>query len=95
MSHVFTLKLPHPLLHRLEEVSRQEGKSKGAYLREALQIVLAQKSSPLDRVRQITENLLKKKKTKATVDWDELKKKIGAASLSPEEEVLRSRRRRM
>lgn len=95
MSHVFTLKLPHPLLERLEETARGEGKSKGAFVREALEEALSQKSSPLNRIQRITETLRRKKKIRIDFDWDELRKKITSSSVSPEEEVSRSRRRGM
>jgi hypothetical protein len=96
MSHVLTSKIPHSLLYRLEEASTQQGKSKGALVREALEMLLRTGSSPREQIRNVTELLLKKKKPRIKVDWNELRKKAAVSTgLSPEEEVLKFRRRRL
>lgn len=94
MSHVFTLKLPHPLLGRLESVSRLEGKSKGSYIRELLQNALGRDPTSEERVTRVTQALMRDKKIRVNVDWDDLRRQaMGGSDLAPEEEVRQYRRR--
>ena len=100
MSHVLTLKVPHPLLERLKKVAYGEGKSRGAVVREAIEKLLKEKSEDKngqDLFQRATEAYLKGKTIKVKVDWEELRRKAseGAPSISPEEEVLQGRRRRL
>lgn len=100
MSHVLTLKIPHPLLNRLERVAGREGRSKGSVVREAIERLLERKGDKdpgdLD-IRAITEAHFKNRRLKIKVDWEELRRKAseGAPSISPEEEVRQSRWRRL
>jgi hypothetical protein len=100
LSHVLTLKIPHPLLNRLEGVCQMAGKSKGATVREAIELLLekiSHQGGELLRIKGITECLFAGKTTKARVDWGQLRQKAsgGPGLISPEEEVLQSRRRRL
>lgn len=98
MSHVLTVKIPHPVLHRLEEVCSSEGKTKGALVREAIESFLKGKKEVeghMAKFRRATTALLKGKKPKGKVDWEELRRVASSVEtgMTPEEEVLRSRRR--
>ncbi len=98
MSHVLTLKVPHPLLERLERAARSEGKSKGAVVREAVEKLLEEKSQQeggLARTREITEAHLNGKRVRVKVDWDRLRQKAmeSAPDMTPEDEVRYHRTR--
>jgi predicted DNA-binding protein len=98
MSHVLTVKIPHPLLDRLEMVCSSEGKTKGALVREAVEKMLEEKSEQeegLARIRRVTDAHLKGKRVKAKVDWERLRRKAmeSAPDMTPEEEVRYHRTR--
>lgn len=95
MSHLLSVKIPHSLLHSLEEVSQQQGVSKGAVVRDALEDFLQRWNYANNSIQKITQNLLKKKKNRGKkVDWDELRKLASLNPyISPEEEVRMHRRR--
>jgi predicted DNA-binding protein len=98
MSHVLTVKIPHPLLDRLEEVAHQKGRSKGALVREAIESHLGKTAAAhpgTDEIAHATEAILKGKRSRLKVDWKEIHRMARGVplSLSPEEEVRRARRR--
>ncbi len=97
MSHVLTVKIPHPLLDRLEKACSNEGKSKGALVREALESFLKNKKEVeghLARFRKATEAMIKGKKFKVKVDWERLYRDAHVPmDITPEEEVRRGRLR--
>ena len=97
MSHVLTVKIPHPLLNRLEEVCSQEGKSKGALVREAIESFLKGRKEiegHLAKFRRATEAMFKGKKVKGRVDWEKIYREARVPmDITPEEEVRRGRLR--
>jgi len=97
MSHVLTVKIPHPLLDRLEKVCSSEGKSKGALVREAIESFLKGKNEfegHLVRFRNATEAMFRGKKSKVKVDWEKIYREARVPmEISPEEEVRRGRLR--
>lgn len=100
MPHVLTVKISHPLLERLEKASRIRGKSKGAFVREAIEKELFQKAAPFDegleRIRAATESMRQGKRIKVKVDWERLRRKAALGTppgMTPEEEVRLHRRR--
>ena len=93
MSHVLTLKVSPSLLNRLEKRCSQEGRSKGAVVREAIEKLLEEEDN-LALIRKITEAHLKGKKIKVKVDWESLYKEAHVPmDITPEEEVRRGRLR--
>lgn len=94
MSHVLTVKIPHSLLQRLDELSRKEGRSKGALVRWAIERFLQGASAESSQVERITEAFMKGKNPKMRTDWKMLYAQTRKpSSMTPEEEVRRSRRR--
>lgn len=97
MSHVLTVKIPHPVLNRLEEVCASEGKTKGALVREALEAFLKGKKEVeghLAKFRSATEAMFRGKKVKARVDWEKIYREARVPmDITPEEEVRRGRMR--
>ncbi len=97
MTSVFTIKMAPPLLKELAIAARHTGKSRGALVREALQLLLAQRVSAAAQIAVITEALAKKKKPRLKVDWEEIRAccSAGSEKLTPEEEVRLARRRHL
>ena len=97
MSHVLTVKIPHPLLDRLEKVCSTEGKTKGALVREAIESFLKNKKEiegHLARFRKATEAMFRGKKVKTKVDWEKIYREADVPmEMTPEEEVRRGRLR--
>ncbi len=95
MSNVFTIKMTQPMIQELAIVARQMGKSRGALVREALQLLLAQRVSEAAQIGSITEALPSKKKPRVKVDWEEIRAccSTGPEDLTPEEGVRLARRR--
>lgn len=94
MSHILSIKLPHPLLEELDEASRQAGVSKGALVRQALEAFLKAKSGFVAKIEAITRSHLHPRKTRSKVDWDDIYAATRVPQpISPEEEVRISRRR--
>lgn len=95
MSHVLTIKLPHPLLDQLEDACTRAGKSKGAVLREALMKWLETSPQTAFNIEGITDRLRSGKPPRLRADWELLRRKASASrpALTPEEEVSRHRRR--
>ncbi len=97
MSHVLTVKIPHPLLDRLEKVCSSEGRTKGALVREAIESFLKGRKEiegHLAKFRRATEAMFKGKKVKAKVDWEKIYREAHVPmDITPEEEVRRGRLR--
>lgn len=98
MSHVLTVKIKPSLLSRLEKRCAQEGKTKGAVVREAVERLLEEKQeydANLSRIRRVTKAYLEGKSVKSKVDWSDLRKKAMASApeMTPEEEVRYHRTR--
>lgn len=89
------MKMTPPLLKELGVAARQTGKSRGALVREALQLLLAQRVSAAAQIAGITEALAGNKKPRLKVDWEEIRARCSAGpeDLTPEEEVRLARRR--
>jgi hypothetical protein len=92
MSRVLTLKVTPSLMHRLEKKCAQEGRSKGAVVREAIENHLesAATESNGPSVEKITEAMMRGKTFRLKADWAELRRKAreGAPNdMTPEEEV--------
>jgi len=92
MPHVLTLKVTPSLLHRLEKRCAQEGRSKGAVVRDAIEHHLekgaAETASP--SVEEITVAMIRGKSVRLKADWTELRQKARAGApkdMTPEEEV--------
>lgn len=89
-----TVKVPLPLLSLVDQRARQWGVSKGEVLRQALRLFLGQSGGMQELVRSITQDLWRQKKGRSTVDWQTIFRKTRQPmAQSPEDEVLRSRRR--
>jgi predicted DNA-binding protein len=88
-----------PYSSRLEKRCAQEGRSKGAVVREAIEDLLERsvtKESNLPSIEEITEALRKGKKIKVKADWDEIYRQARVPmDITPEEEVRRGRLRGM
>lgn len=98
MLAILSFKLPKPLLHKLESSAKNRGLPKGALIREAISLYLETKKNDEEQITRITLAYLKNKKIKGEtkVDWERLRAKCASPmDISPEEEVLRSRRRRL
>jgi len=97
MTRLLSFKLPSGLFSSLETTSKQEGVSKGALVRKALEKFLNKPTSESEQIKKITKGLLMRKKISAPkIDWDYLREKVSAKQqLTPEEEVLASRRRNL
>lgn len=97
MSYVFTIKLPTPLRYRLETAAQSRGISKGAVVREVLDKSLKDETSSRERIEKITRMMIQGKRIKTKkIDWDEILKKTRVPMpYTPEEEVRRSRERRL
>ncbi|MBI2067435.1 MAG: hypothetical protein HYT77_05430 [Deltaproteobacteria bacterium] len=88
------MKLPESLLDRLEQASSEKGCSKGSLIRQALEKILTEETSHLERIAEATESMKKNKKPRRKIDWSLLRQKLsGKTRMSPEEEVIRHRRR--
>lgn len=95
MSHILSIKLPHPLLQELDEASRQAGVSKGALIRQALEQFLKQ-STLAQQVARITRALRKGSPGKSIVDWTDIYAQTRVETgMTVEEEIARSRRRNL
>jgi len=100
MSHLVSVKIPSPLHSRLDSVCRVSGKSKGAVVREALHLLLGQtndEQARLEKIRQVTRAIVSGKKCRTTLNLKILRNKLSYSPtrLSPEDEVLEFRRRRL
>lgn len=94
MSHILTIKLPHPLLQELAAAASQSGVSKGALVRQALELFLKAKSGFIAKIEAITRAHKRNKKSHSKVNWDEIYAATRVPQpVSPEEEVRQSRRR--
>lgn len=93
MSHILTIKLPHPLLQELDSAAKQGGVSKGALVRQALEQFLKQ-NSLAQQVARITKSLRKKTSGKNIPDWADIYAQTRVdTGMTVEEEIARSRRR--
>ncbi|MBI2335637.1 MAG: hypothetical protein HYU97_02605 [Deltaproteobacteria bacterium] len=97
MNHLLSFKLPTGLFSSLEATAKQEGVSKGALVRKALEKFLNKPTSKSEQIKKITKGLLMRKKiSPPKIDWNYLREKVSTKQrLSPEEEVLASRRRNL
>ena len=94
MSQVFSIKMPPFLYDSLEKASHRLGQSKGALVRQALEMFLSQSISHTEQIQKITQALSQKKKTRFKVNWKDIYQKTrGASDLTPEEEVRKHRLR--
>lgn len=96
MNSMLTFKLPQSLLHQLEAEAQNQGISKGALVREAVQSYFKETTrNQMEKIKRATMNLLKGKKSKSKVDWKAIEKEARSYTgpLTPEEEVRHSRRR--
>jgi hypothetical protein len=87
------------LMNRLEKRCATEGRSKGALVRDAVEKLL---QTPLEwkskwpSIEEITEALMKGKRLKVKLDWDEIYRQARVPmDITPEEEVRRGRMRGM
>ena len=92
MPHVLTLKVTPSLLHRLEKKCAQEGRSKGAVVREAIEHHLNRDMPPSagPSVEEITAAMIRGKTIPYKKDWTELRRKARAGApkdMTPEQEV--------
>lgn len=95
MSHILSIKLPHPLLEELDVASRQAGVSKGALIRQALELFL-QQNTLAQQVARITHTLRKRPSSKQRPDWTDIYAKTRIdTGMTVEEEIARSRRRNL
>lgn len=97
MQHVVTLKMNSDLFNKLESYSKQMGSSKGATIRQAIELQLKQECGESERIQKATQALLAGTKSrKASLNWDEIKKEAAkgiVSGMKPEEEVQIFRRR--
>lgn len=94
MSHILSIKLPHPLLQELDNAATREGVSKGALVRQALEAFLKAQSGFVEKVEAITRAHMRHKKSRSKVNWDDIYAATRVPQpISPEEEVRTSRRR--
>lgn len=94
MNHILSIKLPQSLLQELDRAAAQEGTSKGALVRQALESFLKTKSGVLERIKAITRSHMLHKKSRTKVNWDDIYAATRVPQpISPEEEVRISRRR--
>lgn len=95
MSHILSIKLPHPLLQELDSASAREGVSKGALVRQALELFLRQ-NTLAQQVARITRTLRKRSTSKHRPDWTDIYAKTRIdTGMTVEEEIARSRRRNL
>lgn len=66
------VRLPADIASELEEISRETGRSKSYYVREAITKYLEDRADYLDAVR-----ILEKSKGKGRVPFDEIKRRLG------------------
>lgn len=93
MSHILSIKLPHPLLQELDNASTREGVSKGAIVRQALELFLRQ-NTLTQQVARITRTLRKRSSSKLRPDWTDIYAKTRInTGMTVDEEIARSRRR--
>lgn len=94
MSHILSIKLPHPLLQELDAASAREGVSKGALVRQALELFLKKKTGFVAKIEAITHAHRHHKKPRSKLNWDDIYAITRAPQpISPEEEIRLSRRR--
>ena len=95
MSHILTIKLPHPLLQELDSAAKQGGVSKGALVRQALEQFLKQ-NTLAQQVSRITRSLRKGSIRKQATDWTDIYVKTRIdTGMTVDEEISRSRRRNL
>jgi metal-responsive CopG/Arc/MetJ family transcriptional regulator len=95
MNRVFTIKMSESLYAQLDLQAQEEGLSRGALVRLALKKMLKKRQPLLDRLQRITQSLAQGKMAhRSQTNWKGIYAQTRkAVTLSPEEEVMRSRRR--
>ncbi|MBU0505456.1 MAG: ribbon-helix-helix protein, CopG family [bacterium] len=90
---IFSFKLNPTLFEKLQKCAQESGESKGTLIRNALEDYLEKNKDFKTRIKNLTNKLIKPNQNKKP-NWDSIHKYTRIETdETPEEEVLRTRRR--
>lgn len=90
MNSMLTFKLPQSLLHQLEAEAQNQGISKGALVREAVQSYFKKTTrNQMEKIKRATLRLIQGKKSKNKLKIEEIRAELAKhpTTMTPEEEV--------